>query len=316
MSIDLSVVICTHNRYASLGEAIASIEIQDCPFEYFELIIVDNSTDQATKENFAANLDISCQNTIIFEDTAGLSRARNIGVRAAKGQVVAFMDDDARASSHWVTQLISAFHDNPRAAIIGGPVRPIWPTARPPWLHPWMEGYLTIIDRGPDKRELAHDEWLAGTNIAFRREPLIDVGLFNENLGRIGKLLLSNEELSVSTRLRERGYTMLYDPAAEMFHSVHADRIDQGWMRRRIFWQVVSDLFSHGAEPGDFTARVSQILDYQMKLPPKERGLSGLFLNTDDPELFYQQTEALATFIRLIATDGQDWRAFLDTKLQ
>ncbi len=109
---------------------------------------------------------------------------------------------------------------------------------------------------------------------------------------------------------------MLYDPAAEMFHSVHADRIDQGWMRRRIFWQVVSDLFSHGAEPGDFTARVSQILDYQMKLPPKERGLSGLFLNTDDPELFYQQTEALATFIRLIATDGQDWRAFLDTKLQ
>jgi GT2 family glycosyltransferase len=226
------------------------------------------------------------------------------------------MDDDARASNHWVAQLIETFQSHPDAGIVGGPVRPIWPATRPAWLHPWMEGFLTIVDRGPRMRPLGVSEWLAGTNIAFRRDPLIDVGMFNESLGRVGKLLLSNEELAVSTRLRERNYSMLYDPAAEMFHTVHADRIDQAWMRRRVFWQVVSDLFSHGAEPGDFNSHVSQIVDYQMKLPPKDRGLPGLFLNTDDSQLFQQQTEALAALVRLIATDGQDWRAFLDTKLQ
>jgi glycosyltransferase involved in cell wall biosynthesis len=314
MSIKLSVIICTHNRYHTLGDAIASIEIQDCPATDFELIVVDNSSDRIARQTFIDESDISCQHQIIAEEVAGLSRARNIGVRAARGEIVAFMDDDARAGGQWVVQLIDAFDRHLRAGIVGGPVRPIWPSTRPPWLHPWLEGYLTIVDRGPDVRLLQESEWLAGTNIAFRRKPLIDVGLFNENLGRIGKLLLSNEELSVSTKLREAGYTMLYDPTIEMFHRVHAERIDQAWMRRRVFWQVVSDLFSYGGEPADFDARVSKILDFQMKLPPKERGLSGLFLNLDDPELFYQQTEALATLVRVIATDGQDWRAFLESK--
>jgi glycosyltransferase involved in cell wall biosynthesis len=315
MSIKLSVIICTHNRYQTLGEAIASIEIQECPAEEFELIIVDNSSDLVARQAFTDSLDIACQNTVIVEHTAGLSRARNVGVRAAQGEIVAFMDDDARAGAKWASQLIETFHREKRAGIVGGPVRPIWPTARPPWLHPWLEGYLTIVDRGPQLRELADHEWLAGTNIAFRRTPLLDAGLFSENLGRVGKLLLSNEELSVSAKIRQAGYAVIYDPAAEVFHHVHGDRVNQAWMRRRVFWQVVSDMFGDGGEFGDFNAGVSQILDFQMKLPPKERGLSGLFLNTDDAEMFHEQLASLGALIRLIATDGRDWRGYLDAKL-
>jgi glycosyltransferase involved in cell wall biosynthesis len=315
MNTELTVIICTHNRYEVLNDAIASIETQDCPEGLFELLIVDNSTDLKAQEGFLHDADISCRHQIIVERVPGLSRARNLGVRAASGSVVAFMDDDARATPRWVASLVETMRETPQAGVVGGPVRPIWPSSRPPWLHEWLEGYLTIVDRGDEVRALAHGEWLAGTNISFRRELLLEAGLFNENLGRVGKLLLSNEELAVTERIRKLGYSVVYNPAVEMHHKVHADRLNQAWMRRRVMWQVISDLFSDTAGDPSLEADVGKILDFQMRLPPKDRGLSGLFLDVDSSELFFQQTEALARLVRLVATDGRDWRGFLETRV-
>lgn len=315
MATQLTVIICTHNRYETLNDAIASIEIQDCPESSFELLIVDNSTDLDAQKSFLANVDISCRHQIIVERVPGLSRARNVGVRAASGSMVAFMDDDAIATTSWVSSIIETMKDAQRVGVAGGPVRPIWPSSRPAWLHKWLEGYLTIVDRGTQVRALEPNEWLAGTNIAFRRDPLLEAGLFNENLGRIGKLLLSNEELAVTERLRKFGYSVVYSPAIEMHHKVHADRLNQAWMRRRVMWQVISDLFSDTAGEVSLEADVGKILDFQMHLPPKDRGLSGLFLDIDSSELFFQQTEALARLVRLVATDGRDWRGFLETRI-
>lgn len=313
MTVELSVVICTHNRYHTLRDAIASLEIQDCAADRFELLVVDNSSDTQAQRRFMNGLDITCLHDYIVEGTAGLSRARNIGVRAARGHLVAFMDDDARACGQWVSRILEVFNDEPSAGIVGGPVRPVWPGERPSWLHPWLEGYLTILDYGTQPRSLDTHQWLAGTNIAFRHELLLDAGGFNENLGRIGKLLLSNEELHITSQIRERGYSVRYDPRIEMFHKVHEDRINQPWMRRRVFWQVVSDLFAEGgSREVDLTDGVSQVLDYLAELPPKDRGLGGLFLDTTNPQLFHRQTEALAMVVRLLAASGQDWRAFLD----
>lgn len=314
MSIQLSVIICTYNRYHTLPAAINSIEVQHCSPDLYELIVVDNSADKAEQERFRQDLDISIQNQYLVEKVAGLSRARNIGVRAAKGDIVAFMDDDAEADGTWVAQLIEDFQDA-NIGIAGGPVRPIWPSTRPVWLHPWLEGFLTIVDRGSQARMLERHEWLAGTNIAFRRDLLSKVGYFNENIGRVGKLLLSNEELLVSERIRDLGYSVLYDPLAKMSHRVHEERVNQAWMRQRVFWQVISELFvDAGAQQVNFDASVSKVLDFQIKLSPKDRGLSGLFLDVEEPELFHQQTEALASLIKLISTDARDWRRFLDTE--
>ncbi len=315
MTTQLTVIICTHNRYAVLGEAIASIEIQDFPPDRLELIVVDNSTDIPGQRQFAENLDISCNHKYIIEPVPGLSRARNIGVAAAQGEIVAFMDDDALAGTNWVSRLAQGFADHPEAGVIGGPVLPIWPSSRPSWLHPWLEGYLTIVDRGPEMRALKPGEWLAGTNIAYRRDLLIKAGKFSELLGRVGKLLLSNEELLVTEKIRELGHSVMYDPAAAMRHRVHEERINQAWMRRRVFWQVVSDLFVQGGEKEvDFDKDLSRILGYQASLPSKNRGLNGLFLDADDPEVFQKQTDALSSLIRLAAMDGRDWRAFLESK--
>jgi len=286
--------------------------MQTCPHSKFELIIVDNSTDLAAQQNFQDGMDFSCPSNYIVEGTPGLSRARNIGARAAKGRFVAYMDDDAQADPRWVESIISAFESGTGIGIVGGPVAPIWLISRPVWLHAHLEGYLTIVNRGPTRKFLEPHEWLAGTNIAFRKDALIEAGLFNENLGRIGKILLSNEELAVSDKIRSMGLSVLYDPEISMAHTVHVERLNHAWMRRRVFWQVISDLFSAGGSTEmNANEGIQKILDYQQALPPKDRGTSSLFMDVDDSSMFEKQLDALSSLVRLVGTSGKDWQTYL-----
>jgi glucosyl-dolichyl phosphate glucuronosyltransferase len=317
MKPQVTVVICTFNRYDLLAKAIASTELQDFPDDGYELIIVDNSDDLAGRERFLDGLEITCNHRYLSEARPGLSRARNLGVSAASGEIVAFMDDDAKAEPDWLAHIADTFTHHERAGIAGGPVRPIWTTPRPAWLHPRLESYLTILDRGAATRILKPEEWLAGTNIAFRREALKQAGLFPEHLGRIGRLLLSNEELSVSKKIRELGYDAVYNPKIVVHHRIHAERTSQAWLRRRVFWQAISDLFAEPAAaapvPADPDADIHRVLDFFDQLEPKNRGVMGLFVDLDDPQLFEEQTESVGALVRFLAGDAGDWRRILAT---
>jgi glycosyltransferase involved in cell wall biosynthesis len=308
----ISVVICTFNRHEMLLDAIMSIELQDLPLHEYELIIVDNSDDLQTRDQFRDGLQISCAHRYLDEARPGLSRARNIGIHAARAELVAFLDDDAKASTGWLRHIIDAFSLNEAAGVVGGPVRPIWTARHPTWLTPQLQSFLTIIDRGDEARLLGAEEWLSGTNIAFRARAVAEAGMFSENLGRIKGLLLSNEELLVTKRIRDLGYTVFYDPKIEMHHRVHPDRVSQSWLRRRVFWQVLSDLFvDDQLRPYRAEDDIRRILDFLVKLAPRHRGAMGLFLDTDDPRLLEAQTEAISALARLLATDCGDWRTFL-----
>jgi glucosyl-dolichyl phosphate glucuronosyltransferase len=314
MSPRITVVICTFNRFELLPDAIASIELQDFPADSYELLIVDNSDDLAAQARFRDGLEIICNHRYLTERQPGLSRARNIGANAAASEIVVFIDDDAKAAPDWLMHITETFSRHERAGITGGPVRPIWTVPRPPWLSPSLEPYLTILDRGADIRVLPPNEWLAGTNIAFRTQLLKEAGLFPENLGRVRQLLLSNEELFVSDKIRELGYDVLYNPEVIVNHRVHAERATHSWLRRRVFWQAISDLFTLSTvktTQADPDADIHRVLDYLTRLAPGERGPMGLFLDLDDPQLFTEQTEALGALVRFIAGDSGDWRRIL-----
>src|SRR5271157_5298283 len=99
--IELSAVICTYNRYDLLPEAIESLVKQDAPAGLFEIIVVDNSPDQANAARFGERYADLSNFTYLVEPKPGLSNARNKASAAALGRIVAFIDDDARACASW-----------------------------------------------------------------------------------------------------------------------------------------------------------------------------------------------------------------------
>jgi glucosyl-dolichyl phosphate glucuronosyltransferase len=301
----LTVVVCTHNRYDVLPDALASLREQTLPGDVMELVVVDNSTEIARQDEFWRNFDKAANLRLVLEPVPGLSRARNIGLRMARGSIIAFIDDDALAAETWCEAIVNVFLSHGDAGIAGGPVEPIWSSPRPAWLHPHLEGFFTIVDRGPVQRRLNHGEWLAGTNIAFRRKLLDTCGGFNESLGRMRGVLLSNEELEVTRRIHEAGYFSYYEPLARVLHCVHTDRISQHWLRKRVAWQAVSDLLA-ADKPADDEAQWNRLADYFYQLPAEMRGMRGLLLNTDKAELFQKQCAALEAAIHILLNSGRD----------
>lgn len=239
---EISAIICTCDRHDLLPEAIESILRQT--LGAVELIVVDNSADQAAAAAFGKRCETEAKLRYICEPVQGLSNARNKGAALARGQIVAFMDDDAVAAPDWAEKLVLAFDAfGGKAGCVGGRIVPRWLAPRPSWLDSELLRYLSVVDWGGSVRELKEDEWLAGCNIAFDRETLLAAGGFSTNLGRHGNgpMLLSNEEIAVCKKIKEAGKRAVYAPDAVVEHLIGAERLTQNWFLRRAAWQAVSD---------------------------------------------------------------------------
>jgi len=304
-SPEMTVVVCTYNRYDVLPDAIASLETQTIDPETIEILVVDNSGNRASQTAHWEQHVVPANARLIIDTVPGLSRARNTALREAQADIIAYIDDDAIAVPGWCEAILETFREQGNAGAAGGPVEPIWPASSPPWLHRIHRGYYSIVDLGDEARALGKKEWLAGTNIAYRTSVLEEAGGFNEGIGRIGETLMSNEELVVSAKISKMGYESWYAPGARVLHRIRQDRVSQQWLRRRRSWQVVSDLL---ANPQYTSAEEcwARMAKYQSGLPVEMRGIRGLFLDTTDPDIFYDQTLALEAVLTLALNYGQD----------
>jgi glycosyltransferase involved in cell wall biosynthesis len=240
----ISAIICTHNRDTYLGAAIDSLLAQDFAAE-FEVVVVDNGSSDRTSEVVKQRLG-NPRLKYVFEPILGLSVARNTGAKAASSQILAYLDDDAVASDRWLQILFSAYQSNEKLAIAGGKVTLLWPpnTQPPKWLSPGLAGNLGAYDLGDtivyiDKPGLTP----RGLNYSIRRSFLEEIGGFDPNLGRVGKNLLSNEELQMTELALERGWQVAYLPDALAAHNVSPERINRSWFLSRGWWQGISECY-------------------------------------------------------------------------
>jgi GT2 family glycosyltransferase len=302
---EITAVICTHNRYDVLADAIASLRGQSIHSSDLEILVVDNSTDFERQSEYWNNREMPENARLLFDSKPGLSRARNFALREARAPLIAYLDDDAVAAADWCASLVQVFRDRPDAGIVGGPVEPVWESAEPNWLHRWQRGFLSIVDFGDSLRALDHGEWLAGTNISFRTAVLEKIGGFDEGLGRIGPFLLSNEELVVSRKILELGYRSYYTPDARMMHRVGGARASQQWLRQRACWQIVSDLLANNERLNDRQCW-GELATYFERLPLEFRSVRGLFLDVEDSNSFYLQCRALGALMHLMLNQARD----------
>jgi len=209
----LSVVICTHDsrRWEDLQAAVGSLSGQTLrPREV--IVVVDHNPD--LQRRAARTLD----GTIVISnrEPRGLGGARNSGVAAASGDIVAFLDDDTIATPEWVRLLTDQYIDECVAGA-GGSAEPVWETDRPAWFpneFDWVVGcsYLGMPARTTDVRNFF------GCNMSFRRDLLTALGGFRLGYG------CDETELCIRLRKRWPNMRLVYVPQARVYHSVTADR--------------------------------------------------------------------------------------------
>jgi len=274
--VALSAVICTCDRYELLAGAVESLLGQRIAGGDIEIIVVDNSRNPLGAAEFGRRYTDTPDLRYLIEPRSGLSHARNRAAQAARGRVVAFIDDDARARPGWAQALLAAYDGHGgRAGVVGGRVVPRWPGEPPAWLDPSLLGYLSIVDLGDAIRELSPHEWLAGCNISFTRAALLSAGGFSTDLGRTATALLSNEELEATDRMREAGWLAVYAPDAVVEHLIAPERLTPEWFRRRAAWQAVSDALRPGADRSELAAAAEARLDALRRGRPSPRRENG-----------------------------------------
>jgi glycosyltransferase involved in cell wall biosynthesis len=239
-TIEISVVVCTHNRAACLPACLDSLLRQTLPRNRYEILVVDNASTDDTPAVCRRYEPRGVRR--IPEPVAGLSRARNTGWRNAEGALVAYLDDDAVADPQWLETALAAFQSrHPRPDGLGGPVRLIWESPAPAWMNPALQIPLGAVDWGATPRRLAPDEWVIGANCFFAKECLARLGGFDEHLGRKGSCLLSGEEALLQKQIEAGGGFLFYVPGASVGHQVTPERTRPDWFYRRYFWGGVSD---------------------------------------------------------------------------
>ena len=239
----ISAIICTHNRDRYLAKAIDSLLIQTC--EHYEILIIDNASTDRTREvaqSYLANPRVRYH----YEATLGLSVARNTGAKLSTAPLLAYLDDDAIASPGWLQTFINAYSQDKKLAISGGKVTLIWEEncPEPSWLSPNLAGNLGSYDLGDQPINIQQPGLTPrGLNYSIRRSFLDQVGGFDLNLGRVGKNLLSNEELHMTNLALQSGWHVAYLPDATAAHHVAPERVQQRWFLERGWWQGISECY-------------------------------------------------------------------------
>lgn len=239
----ISAIICTHNREQYLGLAIDSLLQQD--FAEFEVIVVDNASTDGTRQVVEARLP-HAKLRYIYEPITGLSVARNTGAKIAQSSILAYLDDDAIATPQWLRVLYSAYENHPKLAIAGGKVTLIWPEGitSPPWLSDNLAGNLGAYNLGEQWVDIKNPGLTPrGLNYSIRRSFLEKIGGFDINLGRVGKRLLSNEELQMTELALQQGWQVAYIPEALVAHHVAPERVNRSWFMERGWWQGISECY-------------------------------------------------------------------------
>src|ERR1017187_570959 len=225
----VSVVIAAFatERWNDIREAVASVKAQSVP-ALETIVVIDHNPalfDRAKRE---------LGDALVIPNTGsrGASGARNTGVAASRGEVVAFLDDDAVASPTWLEGLLRHFPD-PGVVGVGGKLVPLWPDSRPRWFPGEFDWVVGASYRGmPEDATQVRNVW--SNNMAIRRRAFDAVAGFREDFGKVGaRSQPEDTDLCLRAAAAQQRGIWRYEPAAVAGHRVPQGRATVGFFLRR-----------------------------------------------------------------------------------
>jgi len=231
----VSIVIPTYKRARALPRVIGSALNQTFPASQYEVLIVDNNSPDDTAdviEGIAREHPGRVRR--LFETRQGVSYARQAGIDQARGDIVAFFDDDVRVARDWVATIVEALDAHPEVQCVGGRVLPVWPAAPPAWLTPDHWAPLALQDYGdqPMLMSSANPRGLISANLACRKEVLERVGGFSPALQRVKDGIGSLEDDDWNRRFWKAEGVGLYEPTLLAWTDVAPERLTRAYHRR------------------------------------------------------------------------------------
>ncbi len=196
----VSVVICAYNAERTMRACLESLRKIDYPNR--EVIIVDDGSQDSTAQ---IAMDFP-EFRLIRQPNKGLSVARNVGMQAARGDIIAYTDSDCVVDPDWLTLMLRAMEDG-RFDGCGGP-------NYAPHENEWVAACVAASPGAPCHVLTADDqaEHLAGCNMVFRKAALLAIGGFDRQFTSAG------DDVDICWRLLDAGYSLGFSPAAFVWH--------------------------------------------------------------------------------------------------
>jgi glycosyltransferase involved in cell wall biosynthesis len=232
-------------------------------FQDFEIIIVDQDPAQTLQAKLTQRFKHDHRLVYLFLAEASASRARNLGIRHARGRILTFSDDDTEVEPHWLRAYLDAFDAcGGERAVLSGRLDPWWLAPKPRWLPERKEYLLGIYNKHDRLAPMPQHDLIISANFAVHRTAMDAIAGFDERLGYSyarRHSMLGGEDSLWSLRARQAQYGLYHQPAARSWHKIAPYKLRKAYFVRRSFWEgitLLTVLHLSGTIPADHWHRV------------------------------------------------------------
>jgi len=214
----VSIIIPAKNEEANIERVLHALRAQNYPQEHYEIIVVDNLSDDATAELAAQYNDVS-----VLTTAGSIAAVRNKGITKAKGSILAFIDADCIAPPEWITQSIEHIQKDAKIGIVSSVLR-----LEDEQKAPWVERYWIENHRNKFPHELVCVPTISSYCFCIRKEAMEESGAFNPELATC-------EDADLGYRVTGMGWKIVADRSIEVIHLGNAKSLIKFFMRQ--LWQ-------------------------------------------------------------------------------
>lgn len=261
-----SIIIPTYARPQQLAACLDAVDCLDYPRDRFEVIVVDDGSPsplEAVVAPYQETLDV----TLLRQPNSGPGIARNTGAARARGEFLAFTDDDCAPAAGWLRGLAARFRENPIQAVGGRTVNGL-----PDNLYSVASQLLVDYVYAYYAENTQYRRFFASNNLAFPTKVFLDLGGFYSEFR-----LMASEDREICARWQRRGYPMTYAPEAIIQH-YHALTLRDFWKQHFTYGQGAQGFHTVEALRAQAKIRLEppafyvNMLRYPLSRAPRGRG--------------------------------------------
>ncbi len=236
MSVDFTVAIPTYNGATRLPKVLEKLTLQTGTEQLnWEILVVDNNSSDATAEvvkEYQASWDNSMSLRYCFESQQGAAFARQLAIRKAKGELIAFLDDDNWPDPNWVRSAYTFAQHHPQAGAIGGQIHGDL-EVEPPANFERIRAFLAIREHGPEPHLFDPDNLRLppGASLLVRKTAWLESVPPRPTLtGKLPGVMVQGDDYEPLLYMHKAGWEIWYNPAMHTYHQIPHWRLEREYL--------------------------------------------------------------------------------------